>query len=41
MKLHRRLQRLHQLAGLPTDVSPLRVLDVIAWLEGKDRGPRA
>jgi hypothetical protein len=23
-------------AGLPADVSALRVFDVIAWLEGKD-----
>jgi hypothetical protein len=34
--LHRRLLRLHAAAGLPADVSALRVFDVIAWLEGKD-----
>jgi uncharacterized protein DUF6308 len=36
--LHRRLLRLHQAAGLPPEVTPLRVFDVIAWREGKDRG---
>ncbi|MGW5079558.1 DUF6308 family protein [Micromonospora echinospora] len=33
--LHRRLLRLRDTAGLPRGVSPLRVLDVICWLEGK------
>jgi hypothetical protein len=33
--LHRRLQRLREKANLPVEVSALRVLDVIAWLEGK------
>jgi Family of unknown function (DUF6308) len=32
LDLHRRLLRLHAAAGLPADVSALRVLDVIAWL---------
>lgn len=36
--LHRRLLRLRDQAGLPGTVSALRVLDVIAWREGKDRG---
>jgi Family of unknown function (DUF6308) len=36
--LQHRLVRLREEAGLPQDISTLRVLDVIAWLEGKDRG---
>jgi hypothetical protein len=35
--LHQRLVRLRSAAGLPVEVSTLRVLDVIAWLEGKDQ----
>jgi hypothetical protein len=34
--LHRRLLRLRDAAGLSEEVSALRVLDVLAWLEGKD-----
>lgn len=37
-ELHHRLLRLRDLLGLPEAVSALRVLDVIAWREGKDRG---
>jgi hypothetical protein len=36
--LDNRLARLHAQAGLPSEVSRLRVLDVLAWREGKDRG---
>ncbi|MCG5470460.1 DUF6308 family protein [Micromonospora sp. LAH09] len=36
--LHRRLLRLRNVAQLPAEVSALRILDVIAWREGKDRG---
>jgi len=36
--LHRRLLTLRDAAGLPADVSALRVLDVIAWREGKNKG---
>ncbi|MGI8535309.1 MAG: DUF6308 family protein [Mycobacteriales bacterium] len=36
--LDSRLGRLHAEAGLPPEVSRLRVLDVLAWSEGKDRG---
>ena len=36
--LHRRLLRLRQAAGLPGEVSALRVFDVMCWREGKDRG---
>jgi hypothetical protein len=36
--LHRRLQDLRAAAGLPPQVSVLRVFDVIAWMEGKSRG---
>ncbi|MEU5785304.1 DUF6308 family protein [Micromonospora lupini] len=36
--LHRRLLRLREVVGLPAEVSALRILDVIAWREGKDRG---
>ncbi|MGY0231977.1 DUF6308 family protein [Longispora urticae] len=33
--LHRRLLRLRSAAGLPLEVSPLRVLDVICWQTGR------
>jgi hypothetical protein len=33
-----RLRRLHAQAALPPEVSRLRVLDVVAWAEGKKRG---
>ena len=36
--LHRRLVRLGSEAGLPEQVSALRVLDVVCWMEGKARG---
>jgi hypothetical protein len=36
--LHHRLLQLHRQAGLPREVSALRVFDVIAWMEGKDKG---
>lgn len=35
--LDKRLGRLHAQAGLPPEVTRLRVLDVLAWREGKDR----
>ncbi|MGW3895701.1 DUF6308 family protein [Micromonospora profundi] len=35
---HRRLLRLRDAVQLPGEVSALRILDVIAWREGKDRG---
>lgn len=37
-KLHHQLLSLRSAAGLPEAVSAIRVLDVIAWMEGKDRG---
>lgn len=36
--LHKRLLALREKAGLPHHVSALRVFDVIAWMEGKQRG---
>jgi len=36
--LQRRLVRLRDAAGLPTEVSTLRAFDVICWREGKDLG---
>jgi hypothetical protein len=36
--LHNRLLHLRDQLGLPEAISALRVLDVIAWREGKDRG---
>jgi Family of unknown function (DUF6308) len=36
--LHHRLVHLRKTAGLPTEVSALRVLDVLAWTEGKRIG---
>ncbi|MEH0985334.1 DUF6308 family protein [Micromonospora sp. CPCC 205556] len=38
LALHHRLLRLRDRLGLPEAVSALRILDVIAWREGKDRG---
>ncbi len=38
LALHHRLIRLRGAAGLPAEVSALRVLDVICWMEGKDEG---
>ena len=37
--LHNRLLRLRKEAGLPDNVSVLRVLDVIAWMEGTHPDP--
>ncbi len=36
--LHHRLLRLRTAAGLPEQISALRVFDVIAWREGNDLG---
>lgn len=36
--LHHRLIRIRGAAGLPAEVSALRVFDVVTWMEGKDRG---
>ncbi|MGB3764527.1 MAG: DUF6308 family protein [Ornithinimicrobium sp.] len=36
--LHQRLVHLHSEARLSSQVPPLRVLDVVAWMEGKDKG---
>lgn len=38
--LHQRLMDLHERAGLGPEVSALRVLDVVAWMEGKATGVR-
>ncbi|PZM90623.1 MAG: hypothetical protein DIU79_13815 [Actinobacteria bacterium] len=35
--LHHRLIRLHDQLGLPPQISALRVFEVIAWREGRDR----
>ncbi|WP_219822985.1 DUF6308 family protein [Nocardia nova] len=34
-QLHHRLTAIRELAGLPQDISVLRVLDVVAWMHGK------
>lgn len=39
-ELHRRLLRLREQAGLPEQVSALRVFDVVCWMEGKDKDYR-
>ncbi len=39
--LHERLLGLREAAGLPEQVSALRVLDVVCWMEGKDKGYRS
>ncbi|WP_368679965.1 DUF6308 family protein (plasmid) [Rhodococcus opacus] len=36
--LHHRLLSIRDEAGLPEEVSALRVFDVIAWMDGKNRG---
>ncbi|MGC5379339.1 DUF6308 family protein [Micromonospora sp. DT68] len=36
--LHHRLLRLRDVLQLPQEIGALRILDVIAWREGKDRG---
>lgn len=36
--LQERLVHLHAEAGLSEQVPALRVLDVVAWMEGKDKG---
>ena len=36
--LHRRLLSVRGEAGLPEEVSALRVFDVIAWMGGENRG---
>ncbi|WP_368680428.1 DUF6308 family protein (plasmid) [Rhodococcus opacus] len=35
--LHRRLLSIRKEAGLPDEISALRVFDVIAWMDGKNR----
>lgn len=35
--LHQRLLKLRAAAGLPDDVSPLRIFDVLAWMDGSGR----
>lgn len=35
--LHRRLLSIRKEAGLPEEISALRVFDVIAWMDGKNR----
>jgi len=35
--LHQQLIQLRTLAALPEDVSALRVLDVLTWMEGSSR----
>lgn len=36
--LHGRLLKIRAAAGLPEEISALRVFDVIAWMDGKNRG---
>ncbi|SCG54778.1 DUF6308 family protein [Micromonospora zamorensis] len=38
LALHHRLMRLRDVLQLPEEIGALRILDVIAWREGKDRG---
>ncbi|MBQ0978108.1 hypothetical protein KBX34_08310 [Micromonospora sp. M61] len=38
LALHHRLLRLRDVLHLPEEIGALRILDVIAWREGKDRG---
>ena len=35
--LHHRLLSIREEAGLPGEISALRVVDVIAWMDGKNR----
>ncbi|MDI9940650.1 DUF6308 family protein [Rhodococcus sp. IEGM 1351] len=36
--LHHRLLSIRDAAGLPEEISVLRVFDVIIWMDGKNRG---
>ncbi|GCE37841.1 hypothetical protein Rhow_000725 [Rhodococcus wratislaviensis] len=36
--LHHRLLNIRDTAGLPEEISALRVFDVIAWMDGRSRG---
>ena len=36
--LHRRWLSIREEAGLPEEISALRVFDVIAWMDGENRG---
>ncbi|MFC0453691.1 DUF6308 family protein [Rhodococcus jostii] len=36
--LHHRLLSIREEAGLPEEISALRVFDVIVWMDGKNRG---
>ncbi|WP_016884352.1 MULTISPECIES: DUF6308 family protein [unclassified Rhodococcus (in: high G+C Gram-positive bacteria)] len=36
--MHHRLLSIREEAGLPDEISALRVFDVIAWMDGKNRG---
>ncbi|UZG59889.1 DUF6308 family protein [Rhodococcus opacus] len=38
--LHRRLVSIRAAAGLPEEMSALRVFDVIAWVDGQESRPR-
>nr|WP_241769484.1 DUF6308 family protein [Rhodococcus opacus] len=38
--LHRRLLSIRGEAGLPAEISALRVFDVIAWMDGEESRPR-
>ncbi|QSE87134.1 hypothetical protein JWS14_49705 (plasmid) [Rhodococcus koreensis] len=37
--LHRRLLSIRKEAGLPDEISALRVFDVIAWMDGEEPRP--
>ncbi|WP_255315059.1 DUF6308 family protein [Rhodococcus koreensis] len=36
--MHRRWLSIREEAGLPEEISALRVFDVIAWMDGENRG---
>ncbi|MDF3312967.1 DUF6308 family protein [Rhodococcus koreensis] len=38
--LHHRLLSIRKEAGLPDEISVLRVFDVIAWMDGEEPRPR-
>ncbi|WP_257015033.1 DUF6308 family protein [Rhodococcus sp. ACPA1] len=37
--MHRRLLSIRKEAGLPEEISALRVFDVIAWVDGEESRP--
>lgn len=39
-RLHNHAEKLHRKADLPDTVTPLRVIDIVTWMHGRESGPR-